>query len=66
MGDYAEMMLLSILSAALVCEWHITQWEKATLTTVVFVGMMISGALWGKFCDTYGRKLVKQFHLLIA
>ena len=65
MGDYAEMMLLSILSAALACEWHITPLEKATLTIVVFIGMMLSGALWGKFCDMYGRKLGIWFSTIL-
>lgn len=26
---------------------------------VVFCGMMLSGTIWGKLCDTYGRRSVK-------
>jgi len=29
------MMVLSILSPALSCEWGIGQWEKAMMTTVI-------------------------------
>ena len=57
MSDYVEMMILSILPSALMCEWNISSWEKATLTMVSFVGMMISGTFWGKFSDKYGRKM---------
>jgi len=56
MADYVEMMILSILPAALSCEWNIRPWEKATLTTVPFIGMLISGTAWGGFSDKYGRK----------
>ena len=35
MSDYVEMMVLSILSYGLVCDWGITKWERATLTTVI-------------------------------
>ena len=37
-ADAMEMMILSILSPALHCHWHITQVQQATLTTVVFFG----------------------------
>lgn len=56
MADAMEMMLLSILAPALHCDWLLNEWQKASITTVVFCGMMLSGAIWGKLCDTYGRK----------
>ena len=34
MSDSMEMMVLSILSPALSCDWGISQWEKAMMTTV--------------------------------
>ena len=80
MSDYLEIVILGILSAELACDWHITAWQKALLSTVnicflfkiiiytihnnllyfqvVFIGMMISGSLWGKFGDSYGRRMV--------
>ena len=30
------------------------------LFQVVFCGMMLSGAIWGKMCDLYGRKAVSD------
>lgn len=58
MADAMEMMILSILSPALVCEWQINSFEQAMITTCVFSGMVISSSFWGYICDRYGRRLV--------
>lgn len=64
-----ELMLLSLLSPSLVCEWGITPVEQALVTTCVFSGMvssspyfpnifllqMLSSTFWGKLCDRFGR-----------
>lgn len=34
MADAMEMMILSILSPALKCEWDLTGWQQALVTTV--------------------------------
>ncbi|KAG8232729.1 hypothetical protein J437_LFUL013322 [Ladona fulva] len=56
MADSMEMTILSILSPALHCEWHITRYQQALTTTVVFLGMMLSSTFWGNISDKYGRK----------
>ncbi|XP_046839414.1 synaptic vesicle 2-related protein-like [Xenia sp. Carnegie-2017] len=56
MADAMEMMILAILGPVSRCEWFLKAWEEALLSTVVFVGMFVSSALWGKMCDLYGRK----------
>ena len=56
MADSMEMMILSILPLALHCEWGINQYRQAFLTTIVFIGMMISSTFWGKISDRFGRK----------
>uniref|UniRef100_A0A8B9GLX2 Synaptic vesicle 2-related protein n=1 Tax=Astyanax mexicanus TaxID=7994 RepID=A0A8B9GLX2_ASTMX len=56
MADAMEMMILSILAPQLHCEWRLPSWEVALLTSVVFIGMMISSSLWGNISDKYGRK----------
>ena len=55
MADSMEVMILSILSPALHCEWGVSQLNQALLTTVVFIGMMFSSAFWGHVSDKYGR-----------
>ncbi|XP_022095765.1 synaptic vesicle 2-related protein-like isoform X2 [Acanthaster planci] len=56
MADAFEIMLLSILAPDLLCRWHLSRWEEAFITTVVFIGYLISSPLWGKFCDKFGRR----------
>ncbi|XP_054280439.1 synaptic vesicle 2-related protein [Macrosteles quadrilineatus] len=56
MADSMEMTILSILSPALHCDWHITRYQQALATTVVFLGMMVSSTFWGHISDRYGRK----------
>ncbi|KAE8747251.1 hypothetical protein FOCC_FOCC006043 [Frankliniella occidentalis] len=56
MADSMEMTILSILSPALHCEWHITRYQQALTTTIVFLGMMLSSTFWGNVSDRYGRK----------
>ncbi|XP_026865121.2 synaptic vesicle 2-related protein isoform X2 [Electrophorus electricus] len=56
MADAMEMMILSVLAPQLHCEWRLPSWEVALLTSVVFIGMMISSSLWGNISDRYGRK----------
>ncbi|CAH1230704.1 SVOP [Branchiostoma lanceolatum] len=57
MADAMEMMILSILSPQLLCEWQLSSWQEAFITTIVFVGMMVSSSMWGNICDRYGRRL---------
>lgn len=60
MADAMEMMILSILSPALYCEWEISTVEQAMITTCVFSGMMLSSTVWGKVCDRFGRRTVRS------
>lgn len=56
MADAMEMMILSIISPELRCVWLLYTWQEALITTVVFVGMMLSSSMWGNFCDQFGRR----------
>ncbi|XP_042580054.1 synaptic vesicle 2-related protein-like [Cyprinus carpio] len=57
MADAMEMMLLSIATPQLRCEWRLSSWKVASITAMVFIGMMISSSLWGNISDKYGRKV---------
>uniref|UniRef100_A0A4W5Q9M1 SV2 related protein b n=1 Tax=Hucho hucho TaxID=62062 RepID=A0A4W5Q9M1_9TELE len=57
MADAMEVMILSIISPQLHCEWMLPSWKVAMLTSVVFIGMMFSSTLWGNISDKYGRKV---------
>ncbi|XP_064627593.1 putative transporter SVOPL isoform X2 [Lineus longissimus] len=54
-ADALEMLLLSVLSPILQCEWRLAGWQVALITTVVFTGMFIMAPVWGSWCDKYGR-----------
>ncbi|XP_052454713.1 synaptic vesicle 2-related protein-like [Carassius gibelio] len=57
MADSMEMMLLSIVTPQLRCEWRLSSWKVAFITAIVFIGMMVSSSLWGNISDKYGRKV---------
>lgn len=56
MCESVEMMLLSVLSPVLRCQWNLNESILATVTTVVFLGMMVGSVLWGYVSDRYGRR----------
>lgn len=61
MSDSMEMTILSVLGPALHCDWGISRYQQAMVTTVVFLGMMLSSTFWGSLSDKYGRKPVSRF-----
>lgn len=60
MSDSMEMTILSVLGPALHCDWGISRYQQAMVTTVVFLGMMLSSTFWGSLSDKYGRKPVSS------
>ncbi|KAK6739802.1 hypothetical protein RB195_008352 [Necator americanus] len=66
MADAMEMMLLSLLSPALACEWGVAPVQQALVTTCVFSGMMLSSTFWGKTCDRFGRRVGLIASTLVA
>uniref|UniRef100_A0A671XJM1 Synaptic vesicle 2-related protein-like n=1 Tax=Sparus aurata TaxID=8175 RepID=A0A671XJM1_SPAAU len=56
-GDAMEMMILSILSPQLHCEWRLPSYQVAMITAVVFVGMCFGSPTWGNMADNFGRKV---------
>ncbi|XP_017070120.1 synaptic vesicle 2-related protein [Drosophila eugracilis] len=56
MSDSMEMAILSILGPALFCEWNVTKFQQASVTTIVFLGMMLSSSFWTQLSNRYGRK----------
>ncbi|XP_031549488.1 synaptic vesicle 2-related protein-like isoform X2 [Actinia tenebrosa] len=56
MADSMEITILAIMSPAIRCEWDLSTWEEATISTVVFAGMTISTCFWGFVADKCGRK----------
>ena len=55
-ADAMELMLLSILSPLVKCQWNLTNFEEAMITSVVFLGQFCGGMFWGWLFDIIGRK----------
>lgn len=51
-----EVMILSILSTVLKCEWNLSYFQEATITMVVFLGFLFGSPVWGAVADKFGRK----------
>jgi len=56
-ADAVEMLLLSILGPALACQWGISDYQQASLSTVVFMGMLFGSPAFGVMADKFGRRV---------
>uniref|UniRef100_H3CUJ7 SV2 related protein b n=1 Tax=Tetraodon nigroviridis TaxID=99883 RepID=H3CUJ7_TETNG len=56
-GDAMEVIILTILSSQLHCEWRLRSYQMALMSSVVFLAVGIGCPVWGIFCDKYGRKI---------
>eukprot|EP01031_Cornospumella_fuschlensis_P031901 gene31901-38569_t len=57
MCDSVEVNLLSFLATCAGDEWGLSDTQKASISAVVFVGIMMGSFFWGAFANIYGRKL---------
>ena len=55
-ADAAEIILISFLSPILRCHWSLSSAEESTITTVVFLGMLLGAPFWGWVDDRKGRR----------
>ena len=55
-ADAMEVMILSILSPAVKCQWDLSSAEEAIITSIVFAGSLIGSLCWGTLGDNFGRK----------
>ena len=49
MTDSLGVNLLSFLTTCAAAEWKLSNTGQATLTSIVFVGIMIGSVFWGRF-----------------
>ncbi len=56
LADAMELMILSVLSPAVKCQWSLTGFEEALITSIVFLGFFLGGLFWGVTFDFLGRK----------
>lgn len=51
MADAVEVSLLSFLAECLEVEWGLSDVQKSSLTSVVFIGQLFGSYFWGPFAD---------------
>jgi MFS family permease len=51
-----EVSLLSFLAICAGNEWKLSSAQRASITSLVFVGQLVGSLLWGQLADRYGRK----------
>ncbi len=56
LADAMEFLLLSVLSPAVKCQWNLSTFEEALITSLVFLGFFFGGLVWGVIFDIIGRK----------
>jgi len=56
MADALEVNLLSFLSTCAGEEWSLSNAQKASISSVVFGGIVVGSFCWGPMADFYGRK----------
>jgi MFS family permease len=56
MADALEVNLLSFVSVCAGKEWSLSNAEEASITAVVFIGIVCGSGFWGVLSDWYGRK----------
>lgn len=57
MVDSLEVNLLTFISTCAGNEWDLTSQEQASITAIVFIGIIAGSMFWGIFADRYGRKM---------
>jgi len=54
-ADGAELLLISTVTKALSDEWSLTEYERASVVTVVFIGIFVGNLISGPIGDSFGR-----------
>ena len=65
-ADAMELMLLSILSFIVRCQWELSSAEEAAMTSVLFAGAMAGSIFWGVVGDSIGRKKAMMGMVLVS
>lgn len=57
MSDALEVNLLTFIATCAGDDWGLTDAQEASITGVVFAGIIVGTMFWGLFADKYGRKM---------
>eukprot|EP00930_Biecheleria_cincta_P093788 TRINITY_DN8433_c0_g2_i2.p1 TRINITY_DN8433_c0_g2~~TRINITY_DN8433_c0_g2_i2.p1 ORF type:complete len:484 (-),score=76.39 TRINITY_DN8433_c0_g2_i2:8-1459(-) len=57
-ADSVEIGFISFVTEVLKDQWDFTEGTKATMESMIFIGMLIGAPTWGWLADKYGRRPV--------
>lgn len=63
---FLETVSINVILPVAQCDLELTTQDKGLLSTVGFIGIIVSSHLWGFLADTRGRKTIIVPTLLIA
>nr|XP_054752323.1 synaptic vesicle glycoprotein 2B-like [Lytechinus pictus] len=63
MSDAVEILSVSFLLPNASVDMNINSVEKGALTSIIFVGMLVGGYLWGSLADIRGRRQILIYSL---
>eukprot|EP00057_Strongylocentrotus_purpuratus_P001895 XP_003723431.1 PREDICTED: synaptic vesicle glycoprotein 2C isoform X1 [Strongylocentrotus purpuratus] len=63
MSDAVEILSVSFLLPDASVDMNISSVEKGLLTSIIFVGMLVGGYLWGSLADVRGRRQILIYSL---
>lgn len=61
-----ENMTISMIAPHAKCELQLTSADQGLLTSIGFIGIVLSAHFWGFLADTWGRRKVMQTSLLFG
>ncbi|CAM6095034.1 unnamed protein product [Calypogeia fissa] len=56
LADAAEMILLAFVGPAAKCEWSLSPGQESSISSAVFVGVLLGSYCWGILSDNRGRR----------
>ncbi|XP_059149760.1 synaptic vesicle glycoprotein 2C-like isoform X2 [Physella acuta] len=64
-SDAIEVLSISFLLPSATCDLALTSADKGLLNSIVFLGMLVGGYVWGSLADKWGRRNILVWSLLV-
>ena len=64
-SDFAELTLVAVILPSLRCEWGLSSTMETAIVVSMFASYGLFAMLFGKVADTYGRKTVLQWSMVL-
>lgn len=55
-ADGSELLIIGSVTRSVAGEWDLGSWQRGSLSSLVFVGVLVGNTISGPFGDTFGRR----------